>query len=67
MTSQMHSKLAEINGIKPKCVHISSFYAISRFAIDSYSEYKSPFPAMGAYLSSLAGRTTEIELPHKER
>ena len=67
ITSNLNSKLAEINGTKAKGVHISSFYAISRFAIDSYSNYNSPFPAMGGFLNSLTCKTTEIELPHRER
>lgn len=67
ITSSLNSKLAELNGTKAKGVHISSFYAISRFAIDSYANYNSPFPAMGGFLNSLTCKTTEIELPHRER
>jgi undecaprenyl-phosphate 4-deoxy-4-formamido-L-arabinose transferase len=67
ITSKMNSKLAELNGTKAKGVHISSFYALSRFAIDSYANYNSPFPAMGGYLNSLTCKTTEIEMPHRDR
>lgn len=67
ITSNLNSKLLEINGSKPKGVHISSFYALSKFAVDSYKEYKSPFPSMGGYLNSIAGKSTEIELPHRDR
>ncbi len=67
ITSKINSKLAEINGTKAKGVHISSFYAISRFAIDSYINYNSPFPAMGGFLNALTCKTTEIEMPHRER
>ncbi len=67
ITSNMNSKILELNGSKPKGVHISSFYAISRFAVDSYKVYKSPFPSMDGFLNSIAGRSTEVELPHRER
>ncbi len=67
ITSNLNSKLAEVNGTKAKGVHISSFYAISRFAIDSYADYTSPFPAMGGFLNSLTCKTTEIEMPHRPR
>ena len=67
ITSNINSKILEINGSKPKGIHISSFYAISRFAIDSYKEYKSPFPSMDGFLNSIAGKITEIKLPHRPR
>ncbi len=67
LTSSLNSKMLELNGSKPKGVHISSFYALSRFAVDTYKDYKSPFPSMFAYLNSLAGKTTEIEMEHKDR
>ncbi len=66
-TSNIHNKIAEFNGTKPKGVHISSFYAISRLAVDSYANYKSPFPSLMGYLNTVAGRTTEIEMTHRER
>lgn len=66
-TSNLNSKVLEMNGSKPKGIHISSFYAISKFAVDSYKTYKSPFPSMGGFLNSIAGKSTEIELPHRER
>ena len=67
LTSNLNSKILELNGVKPKGVHISSFYALSRFAVDTYKDYKSPFPSMGAYLKSLAGKSTEIEMEHCDR
>lgn len=67
VTSKINSKLLEINGTKPKGVHISSFYALSKFAVEAYNEYKSPFPSMGGFLNSIAGKSTDIELPHRER
>lgn len=67
VTSKINSKLAEINGTRRKGVHASSFLAISRFAVESYEEYKSPFPSLMGYLNTLAGRVTEIEMPHRAR
>ncbi|MBQ3416943.1 MAG: glycosyltransferase [Ruminococcus sp.] len=67
MTSRIHSKLSEINGIKPKGIHISSFFAVSRFAMDAFRDYNSPFPSMGAYLNSISDKAAEIEMPHRER
>ena len=67
VTSRIHSKLSEINGIKPKGIHISSFFAVSRFAMEAFCDYNSPFPSMGAYLNSISDKAAEIEMPHRER
>lgn len=67
ITSKINSKLSEINGTRRKGVHASSFLALSRFAVDSYSEYKSPFPSLMGYLNTMAGKVTEIEMTHRKR
>ncbi len=67
VTSRINGKLAEINGTRAKGVHPSSFLAISRFAVDSYDAYKSPFPSLMGYLNTLIGKVTEIEMPHRAR
>lgn len=67
ITSNINSWLSEINGTKIRGIHMSSFYAISRFAVETYADYKSPFPAMTGYLNTLAGKTTDIEMPHRKR
>lgn len=67
ITSRINTKLAEINGTKAKGVHMSSFYALSRFAVDAYVNYTSPFPSMSGFINSVIGRTGEIEMPHRER
>ena len=67
ITSKINAKISEINGTRVKGIHVSSFYAISRFAIDSYENYTSPFPSMMGYLNKLIGKTTEIEMPHRAR
>lgn len=56
-----------MNGTKPKGIHISSFYALSKFAVETYTDYKSPFPSMGGYLNTVIEKSAEIELPHRER
>lgn len=67
LTSGINSKVLELNGTKVKGVHLSSFYALSAFAVKAYQDYNSPFPSMGGYLNSIAGKVTEIELEHHDR
>lgn len=67
ITSAINAKISELNGTRVKGVHVSSFYAISRFAVDAYENYHSPFPSMMGYLNTLAGKITDIEMPHRPR
>ena len=67
ITSTINRKIAEFNGTKVKGIHASSFYAISRFAVDAYADYHSPFPSTMGYLNKLIGKVTEIEMPHRAR
>lgn len=67
ITSKVNAKISQMNGTRVKGVHVSSFYAISRFAVDSYDGYNSPFPSMMGYLNTLVGKVTEIEMPHRSR
>lgn len=67
VTSKINAKIAEINGTRRKGIHASSFLALSRFAVDAYSEYKSPFPSLMGYLNTMAGKVTEIEMEHRKR
>lgn len=66
-TSKLNAKISEFNGTRAKGVHVSSFYAISRFAANAYSNYTSPFPSVMGYLNTLVGKTTDIEMPHRAR
>lgn len=66
-TSRINAKISELNGTRRKGVNVSSFYAISRFAVDAYKDYKSPFPSVMGYLNTLAGKTTDIEMQHRAR
>ncbi len=67
ITSKLNAKMSELNGTRKKGVNVSSFYAISRFAVDAYKGYSSPFPSMMGYLNTLVGKTTDIEMPHRQR
>ena len=67
LTSKINAKISEFNGTRIKGVHVSSFYAISRFAVDAYENYNSPFPSMMGYLNTLVGKVTDIEMPHRAR
>ena len=67
ITSSINAKISELNGTRVKGVHVSSFYAISRFAVDAYEGYNSPFPSMMGYLNTLIGKVTDIEMPHRPR
>lgn len=67
ITSKINAKISELNGTRVKGVHVSSFYAISRFAVDAYEGYNSPFPSVMGYLNTMVGKVTEIEMPHRAR
>lgn len=67
VTSKITAKISEFNGTRVKGVHVSSFYAISRFAVDCYANYTSPFPSMMGYLNTMIGKVTDIEMPHRPR
>ncbi len=67
ITSKINAKISEMNGTRVKGVHVSSFYAISRFAVEAYDGYTSPFPSMMGYLNTMVGKVTDIEMPHRAR
>ena len=66
-TSRVNTLMLELNGTQPKGVTISSYYAISRMAVDALKNYKSPFPSMGGYLSHVALRYANVDMEHRER
>lgn len=67
ITSKLNAKISEFNGTRAKGVHVSSFYAISRFAVESYLDYTSPFPSSMSFLNTVIGKATDIEMPHRAR
>lgn len=66
-TSNVNSKMMEINGTKPKNLHISSFCAYSKTAAMSLINYKSPFPSIGGFLGTVVSNYTEIDVEHRKR
>lgn len=66
-TSWLNSKVLELNGSKPKGIHISSYHAMSTVCVKALQKYKSPFPSMGGYLSHVALRYANVEVEHRDR
>lgn len=67
LTSDMHNKLAEIMGSKPKGIKRSSFCAWSRTVVDAMLTYKSPFVSIGSFLMSVTTKYGNVEVEHKAR
>ena len=67
LTSDLHNKIAEWTGHKPKGIHRSSFVAWSRFALECVKNYHSPFPSAGAYLLCVTDKFANVEMEHKKR
>lgn len=67
VTSWINTRMLELNGSQPKGIAISSYYAVSRIAVEALKKYKSPFPSMGGYLSHVAQRYANVDMPHRDR
>ena len=67
ITSDMHNKLAEKMGSKPKGVHRSSFSAWSRPVAEAMKEYHSPFASVGSYLMHVTTKYADVPVEHKAR
>lgn len=67
LTSNLHNKIAEWTGNKPKGIHRSSFVAWSRFALECVKNYHSPFPSAGAYLLCVTDKFANVDIEHKKR
>ena len=67
LTSDLHNKIAEWTGNKPKGIHRSLFVAWSRFALECVKNYHSPFPSAGAYLLCVTDKFANVEMEHKKR
>ena len=67
MASDLHNKIAEWTGNKPKGIHRSSFVAWSKFALECVKNYHSPFPSAGAYLLCVTDKFANVEVEHKKR
>ena len=66
-TSVCNSKVLEWNGSKPRDLTLSSYYAMSRTAVDALREYHSPFPAPAGYLFHVVRRYANIDMEHRDR
>ncbi|MBQ9229396.1 MAG: glycosyltransferase family 2 protein [Eubacterium sp.] len=66
-TSAMNAKLLEMTNRKPKGITISSFFALSRTAVDSLKDYKSPYPSICGYLLQITSKISNVELQHRDR
>lgn len=67
VTSRLHRKIEEWTGNKPKGIFLSSFTAWSRFAVDSISNYHSPFPSAGSFLYNITTKIANVNIEHRER
>lgn len=67
LTSNLNSRVLELNGSKPKGINISSYHAMSRVAVNALREYKSPFPSIGGYLSHICLRYANVDIEHRAR
>lgn len=67
ITSKLNSKVLEMTNRKPKGINISSYFALSSFAVESLKNYRSPFPSMGGYLLQTTRRIANVEVEHRAR
>lgn len=67
VTSNLHNWMLYKTGSKPKDIHLSSFFALSKFAIETMKSSDCPVVAVAAYLRKLTKKITNIEMPHLER
>ena len=65
--SWCNARTLEWNGTKPKGLVLSSFYAVSRTAVDALRHYDSPFPAPTGYLFHLVQRCCNVDMEHRDR
>ena len=67
LTSELHNRLSEMMGTKPKGIKRSSFTAWSRTVVDAMLEYKSPFVSIGAFVMSITTKFANVEIEHQKR
>lgn len=67
ITSLINAKILEATNRKPKGIYISSYFALSRFAVEALKNYHSPFPSVGGYLLQVTRKITNVEVVHRER
>ena len=52
---------------KPKDLRITSFFALSSFALSSLGDYQSPYIFLGGYLFEITKRITSVEIEQRPR
>lgn len=67
ITSKLNTKMLEAMNRKPKGIALSSFFALSRFSVETLHNYKSPFPSLGGYLLQTTKRIANVDVKHHER
>ena len=67
ITSNLHNHILYKIGSKPKDLHLSSFLAINKYAIDTLKNSGCPTIAVGAYLRRLTNKVVNIEIEHHSR
>lgn len=67
ITSNINSKLLEATNRKPRGIKITSYFALSKLAIEGLRKYKSPYPSICGYLLQITRRIVNVEISHRER
>ena len=67
VSSNINSKILEFTNRKPKGIQLSSYFALSKFAVRALKNYKSPFPSLGGYLLQVTRRITNVQVEHRAR
>lgn len=67
ITSNMFRSVQEMLKVKAKGVYVSSFYALSRFAVDALIGYHSPSPSTGAFLLNVTTKFANVDIEHRTR
>lgn len=67
LTSNLHGKLLEVMGNKPKGVYRSAYAAWSKTVVEAMKKYKSPFMSIGPYLTHLTTKYANVDMEHHSR
>lgn len=65
--SALNGWLLTLTGAKPRGISLSSFFALSRLAVEQLAAYGSPFPSFTSYIMQCTDRVANVELPHRPR
>lgn len=61
-TSDLHGKISEAIGVKPRGIALSSFWALSSFCAKQLSKYHSPFTSRGGYLMRVTQKFANVDI-----